>query len=48
MSPPMLQEAVTVAACLDGLLMGKVAWTADVLAQRLKSWKASAEAPTGR
>ena len=37
MSPPMLQEAVTVAACLDGLLAGKVAWTADILAQRLKS-----------
>ena len=40
MSPPMLQEAVTVAACLDGLLLGKVAWTADILAQRLKSLEA--------
>ena len=37
MSPPMLQEAVTIAACLDGLLMGKAAWAADVLAQRLKA-----------
>ena len=37
MSPPMLQEALTISACLDGLLQGKVAWTADVLAQRLKS-----------
>eukprot|EP00435_Cladocopium_sp_Y103_P000647 s267_g1.t1 len=37
MSPPMLQEAVTIAACLDGLLMGKVAYTADILTQRLKS-----------
>ena len=33
----MLQEAVTIAACLDGLLMGKAAWAADVLAQRLKA-----------
>ena len=33
----MLQEAVTIATCLDGLLSGKVAWTVDVLAQRLKS-----------
>ena len=40
MSPPMLQEAVTVAACLDGLLLGKIAWTADILAQRLKSLEA--------
>lgn len=37
MSPPMLQEAVTIAACLDALLMGKPAWAADVLAQRLKA-----------
>jgi hypothetical protein len=40
MSPPMLQEACTIAACLDGLLLGKVAWTADVLSQRLKSLEA--------
>lgn len=41
MTPPMLQEALTISACLDGLLMGKVAWTADILAQRLKSLESS-------
>eukprot|EP00435_Cladocopium_sp_Y103_P007671 s4239_g2.t1 len=37
MSPPMLQEALTISTCLDGLLKGQPAWTADILAQRLKS-----------
>ena len=41
MSPPMLQEALTISACLDGLLQGRVAWTADILAQRLKSLESS-------
>eukprot|EP00435_Cladocopium_sp_Y103_P029073 s976_g7.t1 len=37
MSAPMLQEALTISTCLDGLLRGQVAWTADILGQRLKS-----------
>ena len=37
MSPPMLQEALTVSTCLDGLLRGRVASVCDVLSQRLKS-----------
>ena len=37
MSPPLLQESLTVAAAIDNLLQGKVAYTCDLLAQRLKS-----------
>lgn len=37
MSPPMLQEALTLSTCLDTLLMGKPASTCDIIAQRLKS-----------
>ena len=37
MSPPMMQEALTISCCIDGLLQGKVASTCDVLCQRLKS-----------
>ena len=33
----MLQEALTVSTCLDGLLRGRVASVCDVLSQRLKS-----------
>ena len=42
MSPPMTQETVTVAQCLDMLLQGHVAAACDVLAQRMKSLEASA------
>ena len=37
MSPPMLQEALTLSTCIDGLLTGRVAATVDVLFQRLKA-----------
>ena len=37
MSPAMLQEALTISTCLDGLLQGRAAGVCDVLAQRLKS-----------
>ena len=39
MSPPMLQEALTLSTCIDGLLVGRVASTVDVLFQRLKALK---------
>ena len=37
MSPPMLQEALTLSTCIDGLLVGRAASTVDVLFQRLKA-----------
>ena len=37
MSPPLLQEAVTISAAVDALLIGKVAYACDILSQRLKS-----------
>ena len=40
MSPPVLQEALTLAASVDALLQGKVAFACDVLSQRLKSLEA--------
>lgn len=40
MSPPMSQETLTVALCLDNLLQGKAAAAADILAQRLKALEA--------
>eukprot|EP00435_Cladocopium_sp_Y103_P073962 s105_g46.t1 len=41
MSPPMGQEALTVAQSLDRLLQGHAAAACDILAQRLKSLEAS-------
>ena len=40
--PALLQEATTVACCLDALLQGKVALSCDYLAQRLKALENSA------
>ena len=37
MSPPMLQEALTLSTCLDTLLQGRAASTCDIIAQRLKA-----------
>ena len=37
MSPPMLQEAMTVSTCLDLLMVNRPAAAADVLGQRLKA-----------
>ena len=37
MSPPVLQEALTLSTSLDAMLQGKPAYACDVMAQRLKS-----------
>ena len=37
MSPPMVQELVTLTSCLDGLLQGRVAYVCDILSQRVKA-----------
>eukprot|EP00438_Fugacium_kawagutii_P015982 Skav227119 [mRNA] locus=scaffold199:491231:496900:+ [translate_table: standard] len=37
MSPPMQQESLTIAQCMDYCLQGKVASAMDIMAQRLKS-----------
>ena len=37
MSPPMVQEVVTLTSCLDGLLQGRVAYVCDILSQRVKA-----------
>ena len=37
MSPPLLQEALTLSGAIDALLQGKAAYAADVLSQRLKA-----------
>ena len=39
MSPPMLQDALTLSTCIDGLLTGRVASTVDVLFQRRKAFE---------
>ena len=42
LSAPMLQEALTIGTCLDAMVLGKCAFTMDVLAQRLKALEALA------
>ena len=37
MSPPILQEALTIGATVDALLQGRVAYGCDILSQRLKA-----------
>ena len=37
MSPPVLQEALTISASVDALLQGRVAYACDILSQRLKA-----------
>ena len=40
MSPAMLQEALTISTALDALILGRVAFTTDILSQRLKALEA--------
>ena len=42
MSPPMMQEAVTLGQALDYLVQGHIAATCDILSQRLKALEAGA------
>lgn len=43
MSPAMMQEAVTIAHALDGMLQGYAASSCDILSQRLKSLESTAK-----
>ena len=43
MSPPMLQEALTLAVSLDAMLQGRAAYACDIMSQRLKALESTSQ-----